>query len=83
DAALAAAYGVVTGPASSAVRLLALDPYPVQALLARLAGDCDRTAATGAGYAHDAPADLPAATAPLADIGAEHHASWEVRLFAS
>jgi urease accessory protein len=26
---------------------------------------------------------LPAATAPLLDIGAEHHARWEVRLFAS
>lgn len=27
--------------------------------------------------------DLPCPTAPLLDIGAEHHAGWEVRLFAS
>ncbi|MEN3306175.1 MAG: urease accessory protein [Micromonosporaceae bacterium] len=83
DAALVAAYGVLTGPAASAVRLLALDPYPVQALLARLAGACDETAARGAAYAHRPLAGLPAATAPLADIGAELHATWEVRLFAS
>ncbi|HEX8630226.1 MAG TPA: urease accessory UreF family protein, partial [Catenuloplanes sp.] len=33
-AAVAAAYGAVTGPASAAVRLLGLDPYGVHALLA-------------------------------------------------
>jgi urease accessory protein len=83
DAALAAAYAVLTGPAGAAVRLLALDPYPVQALLAGLAAECDRIAARGARHANDPVAELPAATAPLADIGAEQHASWEVRLFAS
>ena len=31
----------------------------------------------------DAVDELPAAGAPLLDIGAEHHATWEVRLFAS
>jgi urease accessory protein len=83
DAALAAAYGTVTGPAAAAVRLLALDPYPVQGLLAGLAGECDRVAAQAASYAERDVDGLPAASAPLLDIGAEDHATWEVRLFAS
>jgi urease accessory protein len=81
--ALVAAYGTVTVPASAAVRLLGLDPYRVQALLARLAGACDEVARTAAAGAGEPPADLPADTAPLADICAEVHAAWEVRLFAS
>jgi urease accessory protein len=83
DAALVTAYGAVTGPASAAVRLLGLDPYAVQALLAALAPACDGTAAEAASYADRPAGDLPAAGAPLLDIGAEVHASWEVRLFAS
>lgn len=83
DAAVAAAYGTVTAPASAAVRLLGLDPYRVQAVLARLARSCDTVAATGAGYAAADPADLPSGSAPLADVSAQLHATWEVRLFAS
>lgn len=83
DAGLAAAYGTVTGPASAAVRLLGLDPYAVHALLARLAPECDREAADAAARADDAVDLLPADSAPLLDIGAEVHATWEVRLFAS
>jgi urease accessory protein len=81
DAALVAAYGAVTGPASAAVRLLGLDPYAVQAVLAGLAGECDAVAERAAVCA--ARGELPAASAPLLDIGAEVHATWEVRLFAS
>jgi len=83
DAATVAAYGSVSGPASAAVRLLGLDPYPVQALLARLAPACDDVAVRAAAYRDRRAADLPAASAPLLDIGAEDHATWEVRLFAS
>ena len=83
EAAVAAAHGTVTGPASAAVRLLGLDPYAVHGLLARLAPDCDRIAADAAARAGDPVDDLPAAGAPLLDIGAELHATWEVRLFAS
>jgi urease accessory protein len=81
DAALVAAYGAVTGPASAAVRLLGLDPYDVHALLAGLAAECDAVADRAAGCA--ARGVLPAASAPLLDLGAEDHATWEVRLFAS
>jgi urease accessory protein len=83
QAALAAAYGVLTGPASAAVRLLGLDPYHVQKVLAALAGDCDAVARQAAAAAGKSPAELPCASAPLADISAQLHATWEVRLFAS
>jgi urease accessory protein len=83
EVAVAAAHGSITGPASAAVRLLGLDPYAVHALLARLAPECDRVAAVAAERSGDPVDELPAAGAPLLDIGAEHHATWEVRLFAS
>ncbi|WP_174533004.1 urease accessory protein UreF [Micromonospora chalcea] len=83
ETATVAVHGTVTGAASAAVRLLGLDPYRVQALLVGLAGLCDGTAAEAARAADDPPERLPAAAAPLADIHAEAHATWEVRLFAS
>jgi urease accessory protein len=83
EAAVAAAHGTITGPAGAAVRLLGLDPYAVHALLAALAPACDALAADAAIRVDDPVDDLPAAGAPLLDIGAEQHASWEVRLFAS
>ncbi|MGA4727889.1 urease accessory protein UreF [Micromonospora taraxaci] len=83
DTATVAAYGTVTGAASAGVRLLGLDPYRVQALLVGLADACDGTAAEAARAADGPPERLPAAAAPLADIHAEIHATWEVRLFAS
>ncbi|MEU1754161.1 urease accessory UreF family protein [Micromonospora matsumotoense] len=78
-----AAYGSMTGPASAAVRLLGLDPYRVHAVLAALAADCDATAARAVATAADPPERLPAPAAPLTDIHAEVHTTWEVRLFAS
>jgi urease accessory protein len=83
DAALAAAYGTVTQPAGAAVRLLGLDPYAVHALIAALAPDCDAVAAAGAALECTDVDDLPATAAPRLDLDAEHHATWEVRLFAS
>lgn len=74
-AARAAALASVSAPASAAVRLLGLDPFAVQALLARLAAHIDahpvgRTA-------------LPADGCPALDLLADHHLTTEVRLFAS
>ncbi|MEU8110687.1 urease accessory UreF family protein [Micromonospora sp. NPDC048947] len=83
ETATIAAYGTLTGAASAGVRLLGLDPYQVQTLLVGLADACDGTAADAARAADDPPERLPAAAAPLADIHAEIHATWEVRLFAS
>ncbi|MCT2589510.1 urease accessory protein UreF [Streptomyces sp. N2-109] len=87
DAAYAAAYETVSGPATATVRLLSLDPFDATAVLARLAPDLDKTAAAAAAAAQRIPEDgtdaLPAASAPLLDITAQQHAAWPVRLFAS
>ncbi|MFF7982822.1 urease accessory protein UreF [Streptomyces sp. NPDC007901] len=87
DAAYCAAYESVSGPATAVVRLLSLDPFEATGALARLAPEVDRVvdraveaARRVAGGGVDA---LPAASAPLLEIGAEWHAGWAVRLFAS
>ncbi|MEU3935761.1 urease accessory UreF family protein [Streptomyces sp. NPDC029044] len=87
DAAYCAAYESVSGPASATVRLLSLDPFDATRALARLAPEVDRVAdraVEAARRAVDDGADaLPAGSAPLLEIGAEVHAGWPVRLFAS
>jgi urease accessory protein len=87
DAAHAAGYESVTGPATAAVRLLSLDPFAVSAVLARLTVDLDDVATLAAEAAVRAAGEgvdaLPATSSPLLDIHAEQHAAWPVRLFAS
>jgi urease accessory protein len=81
--AAAAVHEAVTGPATAAVRLLGLDPFTVHATLARIGPELDVIAARAALHAHAPPESLPAWSSPLLDILAEHHTTWEVRLFAS
>ena len=82
DAASAAAYLSVSGPATAAQRLLALDPLAVAAVTARLAPDIDAVVASCKGLnGHCGP--LPAATDPLLDLLAEVHAARKDRFFAS
>jgi urease accessory protein len=87
DAAYAAAYESVSGPATATVRLLSLDPFDATAILARLATSIDHVAEQGAEAARRVPTEgvevLPAASALLLDITAEQHAASPVRLFAS
>ncbi|MGB3441694.1 MAG: urease accessory UreF family protein [Actinophytocola sp.] len=86
DAALAAAYLSVSGPASASVRLLGLDPLRVNAIVADLAAEITAVAARAAATAHHDPADLPAPGSPGLDVLAEEHDRHhreEVRLFAS
>ncbi|MFF4015775.1 urease accessory protein UreF [Streptomyces sp. NPDC001843] len=87
DAAYCAAYESVSGPAAAVVRLLSLDPFDATAVLARLAPELDRVADRAVEAARRAVGEgadvLPAASAPLLEIGAEWHAGWSVRLFAS
>ncbi|MEY2241761.1 urease accessory protein UreF [Streptomyces sp. NPDC015532] len=87
DAAYCSAYECVSGPASATVRLLSLDPFDATAALARLAPELDVVAHAAASAARrvldDGVEALPAASAPLLEIGAEAHAAWPVRLFAS
>jgi urease accessory protein len=83
DAARIAAYQSVAGPASAAVRLLALDPMRATAVLARLTRDVDQVAKRAAAAA-DGPLDeLPCPSAPALDLLAEAHIRAEVRLFES
>lgn len=81
--AAAALHEAVTGPATAAIRLLGLDPYAVHAVLARLGGLLDDLATAAAGRGRTPAGELPADGSPLLDIAAQHHATWEVRLFAS
>jgi urease accessory protein len=79
----AAALAACAGPASAAVRLLGLDPFAVQAMLARLAPEIDGCAASAAAAAASPPSELPADGAPALDLLADYHLTAEVRLFAS
>ncbi|MFD5799185.1 urease accessory protein UreF [Streptomyces diastatochromogenes] len=87
DAAYCAAYESVSGPATATVRLLSLDPFDATGVLARLAPELDRVADSAVEAARrvlDEGVDaLPAASGPVLEIGAEWHAAWPVRLFAS
>jgi urease accessory protein len=82
-AARAAALAACTGPASAAVRLLGLDPFGVQAMLARLATDIEQCAAVAAQTAAGPQRALPCSGAPALDLLADFHLTAEVRLFAS
>ncbi len=77
----------MSGPATATVRLLSLDPFDATGVLARLAPELDRVADSAVRAAHrvaDEGVDaLPAASGPLLEVGAEWHAAWPVRLFAS
>ncbi|WP_409493765.1 urease accessory protein UreF [Amycolatopsis sp. cmx-11-12] len=86
DAAMAVAYLAISGPASAAVRLLGLDPFAVNAVVARLSREVRNVSLMAAEVAGDDPADLPAPGSPALDLFAEAHARHhkeEVRLFAS
>ncbi|SPL97060.1 Urease accessory protein UreF [[Actinomadura] parvosata subsp. kistnae] len=83
EAALAAAYHAITGPATAAVRLLGLDPVAVHALLADLTPDLTAVAAQACLPTSGGWESLPAYSSPALDLLAEQHAQAEVRLFIS
>jgi urease accessory protein len=83
EAARIATYQSVAGPASAAVRLLALDPMRASAVLARLSGDVDQIAGRAAAAAEGPLGELPYPSAPALDLLAEAHIRAEVRLFES
>jgi len=84
DAALCSLHHLVGAVTAAAVRLMGLGPFEVHSMAARLAPRLDALAAEAAYQAaHRAVHDLPATTSVIGDILAEHHATWEVRLFAS
>ncbi|WP_280502404.1 urease accessory UreF family protein, partial [Nocardia farcinica] len=69
-------YTTLTGAATAAQRLLALDPADIAACTVRLAELCDRTAAEAA----TGPAAL---SDPLQDVLAQRHVLRDMPLFAS
>ncbi|WP_327693299.1 urease accessory protein UreF [Streptomyces sp. NBC_00459] len=88
DAAYCSVYESVSGPATAVVRLLSLDPFDATGVLARLAPELDRVADRAVEVARgvesgDGVDALPAASAPMLEVGAEWHAGWAMRLFAS
>ncbi|MEW2120853.1 urease accessory UreF family protein [Streptomyces sp. NPDC005474] len=84
DAAYCSVYECVSGPATATVRLLSLDPFDASGVLARLAPELDRVVDLAVEAAAVGEVDaLPAAAAPMLEVGAEAHAGWAVRLFAS
>ncbi|MDQ0935891.1 urease accessory protein UreF [Streptomyces turgidiscabies] len=84
DAAYCSVYECVSGPATATVRLLSLDPFDASGVLARLAPELDRVVDRAVEAAAVGEVDaLPAAAAPMLEVGAEGHAGWAVRLFAS
>lgn len=74
--ALAVVYTTMTGSATAAQRLLALDPGDVAALTFELAPLCDQTAASAA-------RELADLSDPLLDVLAQRHAERDRPLFAS
>ena len=83
DVAIAAALGSVTSPANAATRLIGIDPDAVTAVLAALEPHVQDTADAAITSALGPISELPSFSAPRLDISAEHHSTWEVRLFAS
>ncbi|MEU8901223.1 urease accessory UreF family protein [Nocardia sp. NPDC048505] len=69
-------YTTLTGAATAAQRLLALDPAAIAACTVRLAELCDATAAAAA-------TELAALSDPLQDVLAERHLHRDMPLFAS
>ncbi len=69
-------YTTLTGAATAAQRLLALDPAAIAACTFRLTGLCDRTAAA-------AVTGLAALSDPLQDVLAQRHLDRAIPLFAS
>ncbi|MEU2032047.1 urease accessory protein UreF [Nocardia amamiensis] len=69
-------YTTLTGAATAAQRLLALDPAAIAACTIRLADLCDRVAA-------EAVTGLAAVSDPLQDVLAERHLRRDMPLFAS
>ncbi|MBZ3902087.1 urease accessory protein UreF [Streptomyces griseiscabiei] len=83
DAAYCSVYESVSGVASAVVRLLSLDPFDATGVLARLAPEMDVVVGAAVEAGRGGVGELPASSAPLVEIGAEVHAAWPVRLFAS
>lgn len=82
-AALLSGYTSVTGPAAAAVKLLGLDPFAVNRMIAALGDALSDLVEEAGDLASCAHAELPCRSAPLLETGAELHAIRQPRMFAS
>jgi urease accessory protein len=83
EAAIAAAYLSVAGPASAAIRLIGLDPFEVTRAVAELTEEIDEIGVAAAQRALLPLDELPMAAEPVSDLLAEAHLQRKERLFAS
>ncbi len=74
---------LVTGIGTAAVRLHGLDPGLPARLLLRLADPIEDIVLTSARWSSSPVEDLPSRSSPLLDVLAEHHQTWDMRLFQS
>jgi urease accessory protein len=81
EAALASAHGTAATLSAAGLRLLALDPFEVAAVLHELRTDVDGVAASTIGLR--GPEDLPHASTPLTEIDLELQPTLPHRLFRS
>ena len=78
DGARIAVHNLVTGAATAAPKLFAIDMVDALRAAASISVDAERAV-----DAASTPAPPPARSAPLTERRAERHARWDVRLFAS
>ena len=78
DAARVAVHNLITGPATAAPKLFAIDMVDAMRAAIALTQAVDRCAHHGL-----EPTPPPARSAPLSELRAQAHATWDVRLFAS
>lgn len=83
SAAAAVLHESVAGPASAAVKLMAVDPFTTQRAVLGLASTLDDLADRAVELGTGDPEDLPGLSSPLSDVAAEHHRRDSARLFAS
>ena len=81
DAALLTLHHLGAAVTSSAVRLLALDPFHATAVQRAVFSDCSDIAAHAETWATQRPADLPARGGTLTEILGEMHGAQSARLF--
>ena len=82
-AALISGYSALTSPAAAAVKLLGLDPFAVNRIVAELGDQLAELVDEAGDLAGCAHSELPCRSAPLLETGSELHAIRQPRMFAS
>jgi urease accessory protein len=81
DAAVISVHQLANAAVTAGVRLLALDPIGCAAMQAELAAWMAGLVVAAPAWSQLTPAELPGAGGTLTEILAEHHGTWDHRLF--